>query len=494
MDVRQATGWRDRAWAVVGAVSIRTKILGIVLTLVILLGLVVAVQVRAMLIHILREQLQQSSLSLSRDVAARSTDLVLINDLYGLNRLLQDTQQHNPDIRYIFILDAAGHVLAHTFDVGFPLTLLDANHLPPGEPSHVEPLLTEEGPVWDSVSLIFDGRAGLARVGLDEQRLWQTVNTVTGQIVFSILTLSMVGIGAAFALTWLLTRPIMDLAAATERVGRGDYTPRVARWAQDEVGDLAIAFNIMVGQLAQADAERAERERLRQDYLKRVIQAQEEERKRIARELHDETGQALASSMLGLRNVEEAPTTEEMRERLQGLRQVLASTLDRVRGLSVELRPSTLDDLGLLAALRRYAQQYQTRFGITTDVQSVGLDGQRLAPEVETAIYRIVQEAMTNAAKYARCDHLSILLQERDEQLSVIVEDNGCGFDTEHVLAVEAGRTKLGLYGMQERAELIDGHLDIESQAGQGTAVYLRVPLLNGRANGHQPSTGLGGG
>ncbi len=472
--------WRHRLWHMLGGVSVRTKILGIVLAVILLPGLLVTYQVRSALVRTMREQLQQQSLSVARDVAARSTDLVLINDLYALSRLLQDTQKYDPDVRYLFILDTEGHVLAHTFEGGFPLDLLEVNTLPPGSSHHLQPLLTEEGVVWDTAVPIFEGRAGVARVGLGEQRMWQVVNAITGQMVLSMLLISIVGIGAAFTLTWLLTRPILELVAATERVGRGDYSPRVSRWADDEIGALAEAFNRMVAQLAQAEAERAERERLRQFYLKRVIHAQEEERQRIARELHDETGQALASLMVGLRNVEEAPTPEEMRRRLQDLRQVLAGTLERVRRLAFDLRPSVLDDLGLVAALHRYAQQYRERFGITAEVQAVGLDGQRLSPEVETSIYRIVQEAMTNAAKYAACSRISVLLQLRERQLSVIVEDDGCGFDVDQVFSEEAGQSKLGLYGMQERAELIGGRLDIESRPGGGTAIYLRVPLEAG--------------
>ncbi|HEY64112.1 MAG TPA: HAMP domain-containing protein [Caldilineae bacterium] len=469
--------WRQRVWHVIGGVSVRTKILGIVLAMVVFPGLMVTFQVRARLVYTLREQLRQRSISIARDVAARSADLVLINDLYALNRLLRDTQRNNPDVRYAFVLDPNGHVLAHTFTGGFPLDLLSVNSLPADAPHHVQALNTEEGLVWDTVVPVFGGKAGVARVGLSEQGLRRVVNSVTSQIVLSMLLISLVGIGAASILTWLLTRPIGELVAATARVGQGDYSPRVVRWADDEIGDLAEAFNTMVAQLAQAEAERAERERLRQFYLKRVIHAQEEERRRIARELHDETGQALASLMVGLRNVEEARTPEEMRHRLQDLRHVLAATLERVRRLAFDLRPPVLDDLGLVAALRRYAQQYQERFGITAEVQAVGLEDQRLAPEVETAVYRIVQEAMTNAAKYASCAHLSVLLQLHDRQLSVIVEDDGCGFDVERILGSEAGQTKLGLYGMQERAELIGGRLDIESQPGAGTAVYLRVPL-----------------
>ncbi len=475
---------RHRLWSTLSSVSVRTKILGIVLLMVVVPGSIVTFQVRSTLINVFRNQLKQQGVAIARDVAARSVDLILINDLYALNRLLRDTLTHNPDVRYIFVEDPNGFVLAHTFGEGFPPDLLKVNLLEPEQEVRILPFATEEGRIWDVAVPIFQGKAGVAHVGLHERRVWQVVNTVTGQILFSLMAAFLLGIGAAFALTWILTRPILDLVAATEKVAQGDYSPRVQRWANDEIGDLADAFNAMVKRLAEAERERAERERLRQFYLQRVIHAQEEERKRIARELHDELGQALASFIVGLRNVETARTSQEMRARLAEIRSTVAVTLERARRLAFDLRPSVLDDLGLVPALKRYLDDYQQRFGIQVSLEAPNLDGVRLPPEVETTVYRIVQEALTNAARYAQCTHISVLLQTRDNMLSVIVEDNGCGFKVDEVMNRQVGRTSLGLYGMIERAQLLGGTLDIESVPGRGTTIYLRVPL-------HHPGQGM---
>ncbi len=469
--------WRGRLWDTLSSVSVRTKILGIVLLMVIVPGSIVMFQVRTTLFSVFREQLQQQGVAIARDVAARSTDLILIHDLYALNRLLKDTRAHNPDVRYIFVVDPEGYVLAHTFGEGFPPDLLNVNSLAPGQEVSILPIATEEGRIWDIAVPIFGGKAGVARVGLHETRVWQIVNTVTAQILFSLVAAFLLGIVAAFALTWVLTRPILALVAATEKVAQGDYTPRVQRWANDEIGDLAEAFNAMVQRLAEAEQERAERERLRQFYLRRIIQAQEEERKRIARELHDELGQALASFMVGLRNAETARTPDEMRARLSEMRNTVAMTLERARRLAFDLRPSVLDDLGLVPALKRYINEYQERFGIQVSLEAPNLERVRLSPEVETTIYRIVQEALANAARYANCAHISVLLQTRDNMLSVIIEDDGCGFDVEEVITHKVGRTSLGLYGMIERAQLLGGTLDIESYPGGGTTIYVRIPL-----------------
>jgi signal transduction histidine kinase len=464
-----------RAWALISSVSLRIKILGMVLALVLILGGGVTLQVRATLSRTLLAQLQEESVSLGRDLAARSTDPLLINDLYNILQLLRETQTNNPDVRYAFILDADGRIVAHTFGDSFPADLDRVNAVAADAHHRTVTIQTEEGVVWDTAVPIFDGKAGTARIGLSENRMRATVSAITAQLLLTTGLVSLIGIAAATFLTWLLTRPVRQLVEATEAVRRGDYSPRVGRWADDELGELADAFNVMTADLAAADAERQGREQMRAFYLRQIISAQEEERKRIARELHDETGQALASVMVGLRNVEEAPSDAELHARLADLRGVASATLETVRRLALELRPSVLDDLGLVAALRRYAAEYAARFRIPVDVQIVGLDHHRLASEIETALYRIVQEALTNIAKYARATHISVLLERRDDQLTVIIEDNGCGFDAEGVLRSGAAENRLGLYGMRERAELIGGALTIESQTGCGTTIYVRV-------------------
>jgi signal transduction histidine kinase len=262
-------------------------------------------------------------------------------------------------------------------------------------------------------------------------------------------------------------------------VGRGDFSPRVKRWADDEIGELSEAFNGMTEGLARAAKERAEREQLRTHYLAQVITAQEDERKRIARELHDETGQALASLMVGLRNVEEAPTDTELRRRLNDLRQITAHTLENVRQLSIELRPSVLDDHGLVAALARYSQDYTARHHVPIDYQTVGLNGERLPPLIESALYRIVQEALTNAARYAHAQHISVLLEKRSDQISAIVEDDGRGFDVAVTQSLATANQRLGLYGMHERAALLGGAVTIESRPGGGTSVFVRIPMTS---------------
>lgn len=462
----------SRFWRFAGSFSVRTKIMGIVLALVVLLGVGITVQVRGVLRLALEQRLQEQSISVARDVAARATDMILINDLFSLHQLLIETQANNPDVLYAFVADHNGTILAHTFGPGFPIGLLEANPVANNAHHHTVLLETDEGLVWDTAVPIFEGKAGVARIGLSEESMRMTVAALTGQMLLTTVMVSAVGIAAATWLTWVVTRPILDLKQAAEAVGQGDFQQSVTPWADDEIGELAHAFNLMTADLARAEQERAEREQLRSQLLEKVIAAQEEERRRIARELHDETGQSLTSLMVHLQMVNQQCPLPETREQLDGVRALVAQTLDNVHNLALELRPSVLDDLGLVAALRRYARDYRGRYSIEVDLEVVGV-AERLPPAVETAVYRIIQESLTNIARHAQATTASVLLEQRHNRIRAIIEDDGMGFDVEKVM----GNGRLGLYGMRERAELLNGTLTIESEPGQGTSIFVEVPL-----------------
>jgi signal transduction histidine kinase len=210
---------------------------------------------------------------------------------------------------------------------------------------------------------------------------------------------------------------------------------------------------------------------VRRDALRRAVQAQEVERRRLARELHDETGQALTSILLGLKPLEEALAEHPARAALAELREHVVAALQDVRRLAVELRPAVLDDFGLVAALERLTEAFAEQTGIRVDFHSA-LGERRLPPEVETALYRVVQESLTNIVKHANARSVSISLARRDSAVAAVIEDDGAGFDPR--LVREGG---VGLLGMRERLALLDGRLEIESRPGAGTTLVAEVPL-----------------
>ena len=210
------------------------------------------------------------------------------------------------------------------------------------------------------------------------------------------------------------------------------------------------------------------------------MSAREEEQRRIARDLHDGIGQSLTSLLLGLRAAAEVPTFEEARARLGDLRGITASLLDEVRRLARGLRPIVLDDLGLAAALERYAADYTQAHGIAVDVYSPDLALARLPAEVETALYRIAQETLTNVLKHAAAKAVSLVVRRELDGSSGVhltVEDDGRGFDSDALLQAPATGKGLGLIDIRERAALLNGSVTLESRPGSGTTVHVCIPL-----------------
>jgi two-component system, NarL family, sensor histidine kinase DevS len=260
----------------------------------------------------------------------------------------------------------------------------------------------------------------------------------------------------------------------------GLYVPMVIRdrpigiiTAHDKEGS-DVRFSDEDMRLAETFAARAAvavdlSERVASDALRRVVSAQELERQRLARELHDETGQALTSILLGLKSVEDAKSATEASAAAAELRELVVTTLQDVRRLAVELRPKALDDFGLVSALERLVETFSEQTGIQVDLEP-RLGEERLSPDVETTLYRITQEALTNVVKHAQAKRVSIVLTRRSGSVAAVIEDDGRGF------SAGSEGNGLGLLGMRERITLVGGRLDVESSPGSGTTLSIEVP------------------
>ncbi len=204
----------------------------------------------------------------------------------------------------------------------------------------------------------------------------------------------------------------------------------------------------------------------------RLVEIQENERRYVAQELHDEVGQALASLYLALKNLEKnAENPEEVRIGTSGMSKVLDSVMDDLHQLAMDLRPASLDQLGLETALNQHIHITCEKFGLNIQFEMVGVK-ERLPANMEIALYRIVQEALSNIIRHASASHVDVLIQPRGGSLILIVEDDGVGFDP-----MEAAKSdRLGLFGMRERAEMLGGKLVIESAVGHGTTIQVEVP------------------
>ena len=227
--------------------------------------------------------------------------------------------------------------------------------------------------------------------------------------------------------------------------------------------------------------ERRRAEEATRGYSRRLIEAQEEERQRIARELHDQIGQILTAVRFNLHAVHRlCPNTEAALQAEDGIR-VLDEALEQVRNLSLDLRPSLLDDLGLVAALGWYLDSQVKRTGLRPELRAdLPYVDVRFAREIETACFRIAQEAVTNVARHAQATRVTVRLQMEENNLCLIVEDNGTGFDQRLVRPYVSGAATLGLQGMQERAEAVGGSLWIGQRSPAGTEVIAKFPIKNG--------------
>ena len=232
-------------------------------------------------------------------------------------------------------------------------------------------------------------------------------------------------------------------------------------------------FDLTARKEAEALAERQRAEQARTEWLTRLVFAQEDERRRIAREMHDQFGEqltALARRIEQLRSF--ANGRPEMAAPIEALEEVVRQIDRDVEQLVWELRPTALDDLGLRAALDNYVRSWSQRESIPAELHTSGLLDDRLPSETETTLYRIAQEALTNAARHSRASRVDVILERRDAQVVLIIEDNGVGFDPTRT---PADRLGFGLVGMQERAALVGAQLQIESAPGEGTTVLLRL-------------------
>ncbi len=272
-------------------------------------------------------------------------------------------------------------------------------------------------------------------------------------------------------------RPLFSLLATIRAISVGETEVRATHVPTDtEIGELAQAFNHMLDQL--------EKTRCEQAML--ILQAQEEERRRVALELHDESSQNLTAllvhteilqqSLQALPDISLAPETrEQIRSGLQHLTQLTQRTLESLRILALQLRPAVLDDLGLHAALRWLTEDCCERLHLSVDLQlktPASSVSERVYPQVyETTLFRVAQESLTNVARHAQATHVSISLVQDEKSISLRIHDDGQGYETQHT------RSGLGISGMYERVSLLHGTLHLSSNPGQGTTIEAMLPL-----------------
>jgi len=429
-------------------VPVFVKVMGIALGMAMVLGGGMLWQIhQTWRAHMLRA-LDQRGQKLAAEVSAHCSELSPAGLAADIAAELRHSVTESPDLAYLILQDTNGLVLAEAREQG---AAPDATRI-------------------RELTAAFGNGAHHLRVGLSTARVDQEVAWLTRRLARTTAIITLLGMAAAWYLTRIFGHPIEELVALTRTVKAGHYQTKAAVRASDEVGELADAFNQMTAAIAQKEA-------ARQQLLRKVIHAGEEERKRIARELHDDTGQALTSQIAALSALEKQCPAEKMCHRLAELRQQAEQTLTDVHALAVALRPSVLDDVGLRAALDRHCLQFAQRFAAQVAFVDLDLGDQRLPPEVELTLYRVVQEALTNAIRHGHASRMVALVQRTRTGLLAIVRDNGCGFDASDWQTRCLQGNHLGLLGIEERVSLIGGSFCVDSEPGKGAAVYADVRL-----------------
>ena len=293
------------------------------------------------------------------------------------------------------------------------------------------------------------------------------VLTLRRILVGSSLLLLPFAVLTALATARSIRQPVLAMTAAAERLARGEFAGPIRPAGEDEIGRLAAALE----QLRQA----LEADERRSLLLKRVISAQEEERRRIARELHDETTQQLTALALQIESVSTA-TPEAAADTLARARALVRSAIDDLHRVIYDLRPSVLDDLGLLPAIRSYAETHLEPRGIEVHCEFPDA-APELSREATTALYRVGQEALTNVARHANAETVLIGCTVVDARIALEIEDDGVGFAPAAVARPRETGEGLGVLGMRERLALLGGRLEIESEPGRGTRVVAVLPL-----------------
>jgi signal transduction histidine kinase len=258
-------------------------------------------------------------------------------------------------------------------------------------------------------------------------------------------------------------------------------TELALRQAHEQLADRAKQLQTLVesrtAKLARSNErlrdEMAEREALR----RKLLHAHEEERRRIARELHDQMGQNLTALNLGLKSLLDGQSRSDLGSRVQHLQELATQTARDLHRVAVELRPAALDDLGLVKAIRALIETWSTRYRIEVDFEARQYKTDDIPSEIETIVYRIIQEALNNVAKHSGATRVALVLRRTEEQVQAIIEDNGRGFDARVTSQSRNGSGRLGLLGIQERLGIVGGNFKIESAPKRGATLFVRIPI-----------------
>ena len=465
-------------------VSIRIKLIGLTILTSLFLGIIISYFMLSFYNREISHDAQYMSMVIGRHISEDSINFIANGNYNKLNILLKNEIKYNKNILYVFYRNNEGVVMAHAFHKGFYLNIVGnifKKHNNQSKLSIVKYNNKIYGKILDTSFPVSGGRLGVVRVGISIGRMKDSFLSQESPLflknIVLILISSFIFIYLIFKIiAWWFLTPVVKLYEATEKIKAGDYNVHTAAKGYDEIGKLSNSFNEMALILKEAEQERAKNEDLRKDFIKKIINAQEEERRKLSRSLHDRFGQFLSSLKIKLRMLDDYNDVSEVKNKIQQIRDDLTEGFNLVHDMAKNLRPSMLDEVGLINTVKQYAADVaKNNPAIKIDFYPINLEDCRLDKNIEVNIYRIIQESVLNVIRHACADSVTIILERYEGKIRGIIEDNGAGFgccgedDYEH----------LGIDGMKERAKLFGGELTVESEKNLGTVVKFYIPDIN---------------
>lgn len=426
--------------------------------------------------------LDTSGQEIAASLGAVISNDVLLDDRFAVSEQLTKTLETNGQVRYIIAAAPDGRILATTFPGGLPAGLPAVRKY--REDMSIDTLSfdSNEGHIREVLYPIDEGVIGSLRVGMTEQRMDMLIQKRCLQIGLMVFFICVVASLLATRYAHHFLKPIRTMSEAVHEIGGGNYDVMVRVQSGDEIGQLGKAFNDMIGKLSAKEKENSNllkklqaKERARVWLINQLFSAREDERHRISRELHDETGQSMASILAYLRILHDHLQTDDQRELLLEVRDLTANTLDGLRQLAVDLHPPMLEDLGLIIAIEKYLETFRrTQPQILVQMKTSG-DFTRLSRAIALICYRTLQEALTNIIRHAQASRVDIVISCTPQEIRLSIFDNGVGFNKKD--AEQARRNRhLGLVSMRERVELLNGHFSIVSKPQGGTHIQVLLP------------------
>lgn len=430
--------------------------------------------------EMLSYQIEQRGYETAQLIATLNANDILLSDYYNILVQIKKIKENNENIRYILVCNYKGEIIAHTFMDGIPegLPISMGKDIQP--PYVLTKFDSDEGMIYEINAPIENGNVGFIRIGICTDMIQLLLQKELRNFFCIIFVIFIVTVFLSILLASIIVKPLHQLTAAVNNLKDYNYAAQMEYRIDDEIGTLARAFNAMARSLAYTQRENNEyivaltkREEDYRNLIHKLFTVQEDERRRLSRELHDGAGQSITSILAYLRVVLLKTKESEQREILQQAREVVVDVQNELRQMAINLRPPILDKFGVTAAIEKHLAQIKEHHSL--EVKLMAPETLQLPDTHALALYRCAQESLTNILRHADATAVVVSIERDETFIYMEVSDNGHGFPTSQ-LEEFRHKNHLGIYGMKERVELLGGTFFIDSSQ-RGTSIKINIPL-----------------